>query len=57
MQGDSLPICAATYQADAGVLGLFDQLDEVTFTQAWRSRLPAETYDHIVSTSGGPGNS
>jgi hypothetical protein len=35
-------------------LDFYDQLDEVTFAQAWRARLPAETYDHVVSAPGGP---
>ena len=35
-------------------LDFYNQLDEVTFAQAWRGRLPAETYDHIVSAAGGP---
>lgn len=36
-------------------LDFYDQLNEVSFTEAWKERLPAETYDHIVSAMGGPG--
>jgi hypothetical protein len=35
-------------------LDFYNQLDQVTFAQAWKGRLPAETYDHIVSAAGGP---
>jgi len=35
-------------------LNFYDQLNEVTFSDAWLLRLPAETYDHIVSGSTGP---
>ena len=36
-------------------LDFYDQLEAVSFSEAWKERLPAETYDHIVSEMGGPG--
>jgi len=35
-------------------MGFYDQLNGVTFSEALEERLPAETYDHIVSSSEGP---
>lgn len=35
-------------------LEFYDQLQKVTFKDVWDLRLPAQTYDHIVSSSGGP---
>jgi hypothetical protein len=35
-------------------LAFYDQLGMVTFPDVWDLRLPAETYDHIVSASAGP---
>jgi len=35
-------------------LDLYNQLDGVPFAEAWRGRLPAETYDHIVPAASGP---
>lgn len=35
-------------------LAFYDQLGAVNFTQAWELRLPAQTYDHIVSGPDGP---
>ena len=34
-------------------LAFYDQLGIVTFPDVWDLRLPAETYDHVVSGSGG----
>jgi hypothetical protein len=36
-------------------LNFYNQLDEISFSDAWLLRLPAESYDHVVSASGGPG--
>ena len=39
---------------DPEFLEFYDQLGAVTFPEMWDLRLPAETYDHIVSAAGGP---
>jgi hypothetical protein len=48
------PFAQPRAQPTPEFLDFYDQLDEVTFAQAWKERLPAETYDHIVSAAGGP---
>jgi len=35
-------------------LEFYDQLDEVTYSDTWPNRLPAQTYDHHVSSADGP---
>jgi len=35
-------------------LEFYDQLGEVSYSDAWPNRLPAQTYDHHVSSSDGP---
>jgi hypothetical protein len=35
-------------------LHFYDQLAPVSFETAWRQRLPAETYDHLLATAKGP---
>lgn len=35
-------------------LDFYNQLAPVPFAQAWRQRLPAETYDHLVPAAKGP---
>jgi hypothetical protein len=37
-----------------GFTDFFGQLDPVSFAQAWGGRLPAETYDHVVSPEANP---
>ena len=32
----------------------YDQIEPVSFTRAWELRLPADTYDHQVSSANGP---
>ena len=32
----------------------YDQLRPISFMKAWENRLPAQTYDHVVSAHGGP---
>ncbi len=34
-------------------VSFFDQLPPVSFESVWRSRLPAETYDHVLAAPGG----
>ncbi len=36
-------------------LDFYDQLEPVSFAQAWETRFPAETYDHVFSGKDGPG--
>jgi hypothetical protein len=40
--------------AGSRFLSFYDQLGEVSFTDAWQQRLPAQTYDHVISTPNGP---
>ncbi len=49
------PFTTALEEPEAEFLNFYNQLDEVSFTDAWFLRLPAETYDHIVSASTSPG--
>ncbi len=48
------PFAQPLAQPTQEFLDFYDQLDAVPFAQAWKERLPAETYDHIVSAGGGP---
>jgi hypothetical protein len=48
------PFAQPRAQPTQEFLDFYDQLDEVPFAQAWKERLPAETYDHLVSAGGGP---
>jgi hypothetical protein len=48
------PFAQPLAQPTQEFLDFYNQLGEVPFAQAWKERLPAETYDHIVSAAGGP---
>ena len=48
------PFAQPLAQPTQEYLDFYNQLGEVPFAQAWKERLPAETYDHIVSGAGGP---
>jgi hypothetical protein len=48
------PFTEALPVPDPAFLEFYDQLGEVTFPDVWDLRLPAETYDHIVSGADGP---
>ena len=43
------PFTPPLEEPDDEFLEFFSQLDEVTFSDVWPNRFPAETYDHIVS--------
>lgn len=47
-------LTAVLDQPDPDFLEYYNQLSEVDFQRAWELRLPAETYDHVVSTEDGP---
>ena len=49
-QGFTSPLPAPS----PGFLNLYNQLPEVTFTEVWPHRFPAETYDHAVVAAAGP---
>ena len=40
-------------EPDPAVLTFYDQTAPVSFSETWPHRLPAQTYDHVVSASGG----
>jgi hypothetical protein len=51
----SMPIFPpALPQPSRRFLNFYDQLAPVSFEEAWRQRLPAETYDHLLATAKGP---
>jgi len=39
---------------DPAFLAFYDQIEPVSFADAWPNRFPAETYDHVVSPAGEP---
>lgn len=39
-------------KADPAFIKQFDQVHDVTFADAWQLRMPAETFDHVVSKPG-----
>lgn len=52
---DDSSLTTALTNASASFLAYYDQLDEVSFTQAWALRLPGQSYDHVVASAAGPG--
>ena len=52
--GFDTPFTVPLAAADPDFLSYYDQLAEVSFTDAWQLRLPAQTYDHVLSTPDGP---
>lgn len=52
--GDKNPFTKALPEAHPQFLTFFDQLNPVSFANTWANRLPAQTYDHVVSAAGGP---
>lgn len=47
-------LTTALTDASPDFLDFFDQLDEVSFTRAWETSLPGQTYDHVVVPPEGP---
>jgi hypothetical protein len=52
--GFSSPFTEPLAQPTDEFLEFYDQIPPVSFARAWELRLPAETYDHQVSFTGGP---
>ena len=48
------PFTAALPQPLPAFTQFYDQIEPVTYADAWASRLPAETYDHVVAAADGP---
>lgn len=53
VEGYVSPFSSPLTEPSQVFLDFYDQLNEVTFSDAWLLRLPAQTYDHIVSASTG----
>lgn len=49
------PFSTPLNQADPNFVAFYNQISPVNFSAAWDLRLPAETFDHKVSTAHGPG--
>ena len=47
------PYSSPLTKADPEFLAFYNQLDPVTFTEAWANRFPAQTYDHVVPGTNG----
>jgi len=54
-KGFTTPFTDPLSTPTAEFLTFYNQIQPVDFTQAWKVRLPAETYDHQVSLAAGPG--
>ena len=48
------PFTKPLIEPGAEFLAFFNQLGPVAFENAWINRLPAQTYDHVISAPGGP---
>ena len=51
VEGYVSPFTSPLTEPSEEFLNFYDQLDRVSFTDAWFLRLPAETYDHVVSSA------
>jgi hypothetical protein len=47
------PFASPLTEPDPAFIDFYDQLNVVPFADAWSQRLPAQTYDHLVSGAGG----
>ncbi|MEQ9618504.1 MAG: hypothetical protein RIG61_04960 [Deltaproteobacteria bacterium] len=54
VEGYDSPFSDPLPEPTSRFLEFYNQLDEVSFPEAWMLRLPAQTYDHVVSASTGP---
>lgn len=54
VDGYDSPFTHPLSEPSSNFLEFYDQLDEVTYSDTWPNRLPAQTYDHHISAADGP---